>query len=199
MQAHLATEKYLHTLVSSRSQDDVKPFSFTAIRERIYSESWPMYAGFFDLKNPSDEIRIPHDGSGPGIAFAKIDELGEATARLVHDYCNEVPGAVSRYENKTVLLSASKAWSVVEIANLLGKLVRKEISVKHISEEEYIGDPVVQKKLASHGPSEVPKQWATSFEAIRRGETAVVTGELEKLLGRRPEHIETTLKSMTSS
>ncbi|CAF9929274.1 MAG: hypothetical protein ALECFALPRED_004288 [Alectoria fallacina] len=31
-------------------------------------------------------MKIPHDGSGPGIAFAKIDDLGEVTAKLVQEY-----------------------------------------------------------------------------------------------------------------
>lgn len=45
-----------------------------------------MYTKFFDLKKAVDEVRILHDGSGPGIAWAKIGELGEASSQLVKEY-----------------------------------------------------------------------------------------------------------------
>ena len=64
---------------------------FTAIREGIYSERFPTYTGFPDLQDLPEELKIPHDGSGPGIAFAKIDDLGEATAKLVIRRDDEFP------------------------------------------------------------------------------------------------------------
>ena len=43
-----------------------------------------MYTGSPDFLDPPDEIKIPHDGSGrPRTAFAKIENLGEAMAKMV--------------------------------------------------------------------------------------------------------------------
>lgn len=190
MQAHLATENYLKSLTSSAE----RPFSYTSIREGLYSESFPMYTGFFDLKRPQSEVRIPQDGSGPGIAWAKIDELGEATAQLVRKYVSSPE--TSKYKNKIVLLSGPKAWSILETLQEAGKAVGKEIKIKQVEVEEYVKEPVVVESLGAHGPGEVPKQWATSFEGVKKGETAVVSTELESLLGRKPEGFGETVRAM---
>ncbi len=193
MQAHLATEKYLTTLSSNESKSE-KPLTFTAIREGIYSESFPMYTGFFDFKAPQDEIKIPHDGSGPGIAWAKIDELGEATARLVKNHVDSPE--TFEYRNRVILLSGPKVWSIADTLKVAGKAVGKEVQIKQVSVEEYANEPIVIEQLGSHGPGEVPRQWATSSEAVGHGETAVVSAELGKLLGREPEDFEETVKAM---
>lgn len=190
MQAHLATENYLKSLTSSPE----RPFSYTIIREGLYSESFPMYTGFFNLKRPQSEVLIPHDGSGPGIAWAKIDELGEATAQLVRKYVSSPEN--TEYRNKVVLLSGPKVWSISDTLQEAAKAVGKEVKLKHVDVEEYAKEPIVVESLGAHGPGEVPKQWATAFAAVRRGETAVVSPELETLLGRKPEDFGETVRVM---
>lgn len=193
MQAHLATEEYLRSLSSSSE----RPFSYTSIREGIYSESFSMYTGFFNLQAPQSEVQIPHDGSGPGITWAKIDELGEATARLVKRYVDS-PNS-SEYKNKVVLLGGPKVWSIADTLREAGRAVGREVTLKQVSIEEYVNDPLVVNSLGAHGPGEVPKQWATSFKAVKKRETAVVSLELEKLLGREPEGFEQTVRAMARS
>lgn len=190
MQAHLDTEKYLRQL----SQED-DGFSFTSIREGIYSESFMMYIGFPDLKVSPDEVQIPHDGSGPGVAWAKRDELGEATARIVQRYVAK-PGDEA-FHNRIVLLSGSEAVSLRETARVFGQAAGgKDVKVRQDSAGEYAELPNVKEMLASHGPSDVPKQWATTFEAVREGETAVVTPHLKDLLGREPERFRDTIQKI---
>ena len=197
MQAHLKTEKYLGSLESeSAESSDKRPVTFTVIREGIYSESCPMYTGFPDLQNPPDEVKIPHDGSGPGIAFAKIDDLGEATSKLVKEYL-DAPGSF-KYKNQIMLLSGWRVWSLADTVKLLGEVKEKDMKVKQITEEEYVAEPQVQEMLGSHGPGEVPKQWATSFEAVKKGECAVVSVELRRLLGRDPEGLGETVRKMVN-
>ena len=197
MQAHLKTEKYLHLLESeSNESSDKRPVTFTVIREGIYSESFPMYTGFPDLQDPPDEVKIPHDGSGPGIAFAKIDDLGEATSKLVKEYL-DAPGNF-KYKNQIMLMSGWRVWSLAETVKLLGKMNRKDMKIKQITKEEYMAEPRVQELLGSHGPGEVPKQWATSFEAVKKGECAVLSVELRQLLGRDPEGFEETVRKMVN-
>ena len=71
MQAHLATEKYLKE----------SGLIYTIIREGIYSESWPLYFGYWKPERPGREVLIPH-GEG-GIAWVCRDDLGEGTAKLM--------------------------------------------------------------------------------------------------------------------
>lgn len=153
-----------------------------------------MYTGFPDLKNLPGEVKIPHDGSGPGIAFAKIDDLGEATAKLVKEYL-DAPDSFN-YRNQIILLSGPRVWSLSDTVKLLGKVTGKCMNVKQVTEEEYVAEPRVQSMLGSHGPGEVPEQWATSFDAVRKGECAVASIELGRLLGRELEGLEETVKKM---
>jgi hypothetical protein len=51
MQAHLRTEEWLRSI----TKDDSK-LTFTAIRQGIYSESYPMYTAFFDIKQPVSRV-----------------------------------------------------------------------------------------------------------------------------------------------
>lgn len=62
MGAHLQTERYLSQL---------NKITYTSIREGLYSESFPLYLGWFSLQNPADEITIPHPGTGPGVSWEK--------------------------------------------------------------------------------------------------------------------------------
>ena len=65
-----------------------------------------MYTGFPDLQDPAEELKILHDGSGPGIAFATIDDLGEATAKLVREYLDSPTHF--KYTNQVMLLSGPR-------------------------------------------------------------------------------------------
>lgn len=71
MQAHLDTEAYLRT----------SGLTYTIIREGIYSESWPLYFGFWSPEEGTNEVVIPH-GDG-AIAWASRVDLGEGTARIL--------------------------------------------------------------------------------------------------------------------
>lgn len=194
MGAHLATENYLAGLPGR--------FTYTAIREGIYSESFPMYTGWFDLKNnpPSEQqdyededIKIPHDGTGPGIAWAKRDELGEATAKLVVSYAKN-PEAFP-YLNKVVLLSGPDEVSLRETVNVLGRVAGRPLRIREVGVDEYVALSVNEKTKYSG----MAREWATVWEAIRRGETAVVTGVLKEVLGREPERFEGTVRGIFQS
>ena len=197
MQAHLLTEKYLKEL---GEDPGAAPFSFTVVREGIYSESFPMYTGFpilDHLANPEVnkdfELRIPHDGLGPGVAWASIDDLGEASARLIKARMDN-PGHLN---NEIILLSGPYVWSIEETMNLLGQITGKSIHLKKVNVDEYVEQPIVKQRLGSHGPEiQVPWQWATTFEALKHGECAVSSLILERLLGRKPVPLEKTIGRM---
>jgi uncharacterized protein YbjT (DUF2867 family) len=193
MGAHLATEKFLAELVSTSP----RPITYTSIREGIYSESFPIYTNWFDLQSPVDEITIPHDGSGPGVAWVKRDELGEATAKLVAKYATTTNANVAAefpYVNKIVLLTGSKVYSLNETAEILGRAVGKDVKIREISVDEYA--KLDHKERHTYHGVDLAREWATAWEAIRRGETAVVTPTLKEILGREPEQYEVTIRSM---
>ncbi|KAL3469809.1 hypothetical protein BJX99DRAFT_240639 [Aspergillus californicus] len=191
MLAHLATEKYLAQLHDKNPQ-----FTYTVVREGLYSESFPLYTAFFDLRTPSNEIRIPHDGSGPGLAWAKQDELGEATAKLIAQHAEDPAGF--SYLNKTILLSGPRALSLDETADVFSRVLDKPVKVRQVPVEEYVKQPQVQSGL-SYGGGNWAALWATAFDGIRDGECAVVTPNLGRILGREPEQFETTIRNMIST
>jgi hypothetical protein len=188
MQAHLDTEKYLAEVAA---QDP--SFTYTAVRVGLYSESFPLYTAFFDLKSPLNEIKIPHDGSAPGISWAKQDELGEAVAQLMAQYASSPKTFL--YTNKTILLSGPCSWTLNETAKIFSKVLNKTIKIREVSIDEYASQSQVQKGL-TYGGGDMAAVWATAFKAIRKGEASVVTPLLAQLLGRAPEAFDTTIAKM---
>ncbi|KAJ3826582.1 hypothetical protein F5880DRAFT_72820 [Lentinula raphanica] len=188
MQAHLDTERYLAKLASEDSS-----FSYTSIREGLYSESFHMYTAFFSLKQPTSEVLLPHDGSGPGLAWAKIDELGEASASLLVKFY-AAPGDFP-YRNQILLLSGPREWSLNETVQAFGRVAGKEVSIRQVSLDEYASQELVESRLTI-GVNKWAKKWATVYDAIRNGETSIVTPLLKELLGREPEDFETTIRAM---
>jgi uncharacterized protein YbjT (DUF2867 family) len=149
-----------------------------------------MYTSFIDLKNPVDTIKIPHSGSGPGIAWAKIDELGEASAKLVEEYLKKPTN--ERYRNKIVVLTGPKDYSFNELAKILSRIAGKAILIEEVSPEQHTSNPAVVKVMGQDQGTATA--WTTVFDAVRAGETSTVNGELERLLGRKAEDLETTIK-----
>ena len=75
MQAHLDTERFLKE----------SGLRYTILREGIYSESYPLYFGFWSASaeegEDEDEVLVPH-GDG-GVAWVCREDLGEGTARIM--------------------------------------------------------------------------------------------------------------------
>ncbi|KAF3033945.1 hypothetical protein E8E12_000504 [Didymella heteroderae] len=189
MQAHLDTEQYLAKL----SANDPS-ITYTIVRQGLYTESFSMYLGFDDLKNPPRELKIPHDGEGPGIAWVKRDELGEATAHLLVDYAKDP--TTFAYVNSTLLLSGPQALSLKESVESIGRILGKEMKIRQSSVDEWASQDMVQ---ASHYlAGDIAKHWATAYDALKRGEGSLVTNILPNLIGREPETFEETILGMAS-
>lgn len=178
MRAHIDTEAYLKE----------SGLAFTIIREGIYSESYPLYLGFFDPSSSATEIAIPDDGNG-GIAWASRDELGEATAKLL---VQAATNTSFQYQNKTVLLTGPEAVPLSAVASILSRLLDRTITVNYVEVGEYATSSKVLSKL---GP-EFAKLWATTYEALRQGECAIVDPLLGLVLGRRPKEMHAVLEQL---
>ncbi|CAG7991604.1 unnamed protein product [Penicillium olsonii] len=186
MGAHIATEKYL-----SLQQNKI---SYTSIREGLYSESFPIYTAWFDPENPADEITIPHSGHGPGVAWVKRDELGEATANLIVSHVNDP--ANFQYRNQVVLLSGPREISLAETVDIIGRAIGKSLTIREISVDEYVRLPQIGDKHTYKGV-DYSREWATTaWQAFKNGETAVVSPVLGEILGRAPEPYEKTIKEL---
>ena len=190
MQAHLDTERYL-----DESTHRHPGFEYTVIREGLYSESYPLYTSFFDPRRPSDTIQIPHDGSGPGIAWVKREELGEGTAELLARFVKN-PSAFT-YRRQTILLSGGRTLTLEETVEILGKLAKRPVRLQTITEDEFAALPQNQQNFTYH-KTDHSKLWTSTFEAFRRGEVAYVDPLLKGLLGREPEDFETTISRQLS-
>jgi hypothetical protein len=190
MAAHLRTEAYLAQL-ASRPGSHV---TYTVIRQGLYSTSYPIYTGFFDVTNPGDGlIRIPHDGTGEGLAWAKREELGEATANILAAYIDDP--ATFPLINTRINLSGPRSYSLEETAGVFSKVLGRDIRVKEISVDDYSSDPKMKAGFPDDG-EDWARKWATAWEGVRRGEAGYVTGELNKWLGREPEGFEETIRGI---
>lgn len=185
MGAHLNTEAYL--------AQQVDRITYTAVREGVYSESFPIYTAWFDPSNPVEEITIPHDGSGRGVSWVKRDELGEATAKLIVAYTKDPVGF--KYTNNKVLLTGQREVSLAETVGILGRTVGKPLKIRETSIEEYVKLPQIGDKHTYHGV-DLSREWATAWQAIRNGEAAVVKPDICEILGRDPEEYEVTIQKL---
>lgn len=194
MQAHLDTERYLAKLAAAEDSASSRPLTYTAIREGLYAESTPIYTAFFDPRRPDEtlhdgEICIPHDGSGPGIAWVKRDELGEASARLIASYAEHKDRFP--FKNRAVLLTGPRAWSLRETVEVLAGIAGRELRIRQVSVDEYVKLPRVREVF---GSEELARTWATAWDSIRAGETDVVSPELEAILGRESEPFDVAVR-----
>ncbi|KAJ5667792.1 uncharacterized protein N7477_006362 [Penicillium maclennaniae] len=184
MGAHLQIEAYLASLTDK--------ISYTVVREGIYSESYPIYTSWFDPSSSNNEITIPHNGSGPGVAWVKRDELGEATARLIASYVKDP--ASFKYTNEKLLLTGQKEYSLSETVKILGRVLGRDLRIREISVDDYV--KLKHGGLHTYHGVDLSREWATAWEGIRRGETAAVTGDIKEILGREPEAYETTIRDL---
>jgi hypothetical protein len=67
---------------------------------------------------------------------------------------------------------------------VLAEIAGRDIRIREVSVDEYVNLKQVQ---AVFGSEDTARTWATAWEAVRAGETAVVTSKMEEILGRKPE------------
>ncbi|KZO92410.1 NmrA-like family protein [Calocera viscosa TUFC12733] len=173
MQAHLETERYL-------KQSGLK---YTIIREGIYSESWPLYLGFWSKEEGGDEVIIPN-ADGP-IAWVSREDLGEATAKII---------AEGAYGNETIFLSGARTYTLTEIVSLISSILSRALKIKVGTVDDYV--TANQGKRGPRGEPAFLQQWATTYTALAKGECSVVDQTIKRVLGRELKPMEQTLREM---
>lgn len=182
MRAHLRTESYLKELEAAGVR-------MTVLREGLYNESWPLYLGYFDLKNDErGEVLLAGDGK---ISWTAIKDLGLATALVLAD-------GTGKFVGKTLYLSRrGDARSVTEIAGLVTEARGREVRVKVVGREEYV------ESCVERGVERADVEWwSSTYAALEKGECLIEDPTLEELLasrGVKPTPVEETIREMIES
>lgn len=162
-----ADEKATFTLSRDHAQTEayIKElgFTYTFLRDNFYLDF------LLDIALENGEIRGPA-GSGKVSAVARKDTSSVAAEILLH---------AKKWENQTLNLTGPEDLSMEEIVELLSKNTSKTITYVDESVEE-----------AYESRKKWPAQtweydaWVSTYTAIKAGEQAGVSTDVEKVLGR---------------
>jgi uncharacterized protein YbjT (DUF2867 family) len=176
MQAHLRTEAFLQSL---------KDMNFTIVREGLYSESWPLYFGYYNLNSyKAKEIIVAGDGL---ISWTSIADLGLATALVVAD-------PSMKYVGRIFYLSSPKSARLNDVAMMVSNATRREVSLKIVSRNAYVKYHTRMGK-----ERESIEWWVSSYAALEENECCIKDRTLEELLSNRskqPKPVEKTINEM---
>ncbi|KAI0669453.1 NmrA-like family protein [Trametes maxima] len=174
MRAHIDTERYLRA----------SGLTHTILREGVYSESFAIYLGFFDPTDGRDAVVIPH-GDG-AIRWTSREDLGEATARIM------VQGG---YENETRTLVGPRSLTLHDVARQVSSLLGRSVHLTVGTEDDFVRENAAVQ--GDRGGEDALRKWATTYEALGRGELDVPPDPLlQDVLGRKPRAFEDTLREV---
>lgn len=197
MRAHLLTESYLAERALKHPD-----FHYTAIREGIYAEAYPLFLGYFIpdeyLKAKTYDklhylLQTPGNQNGK-IAWTAREDLGEANAEIL-------AADPAKYQDQIVLLTSQEAFSLAETAAIVSKVANgPPIRIDYVETT----DDFVEKNQngAGFGSYRGPagtRAWATTYDAIARGECEASSSTLSDLLERKPIPFDEKLKRMLAS
>ncbi len=205
MRAHLRTEAYLREVLERGAGGALE--EVVAVREGLYSESWPLYLGYFS-RDGSDErttVRLAGDGK---VCWTAIADLGIANALVLAappgTYSAGAAAAAAAAESsgtgtalRTFYLSTRPrtARSMREVAALVAEARGRELRVEIVGRDEHVRHYVEDRGL--EGPA--VRWWVSTYEALEDGECLVDDPTLEELLARvgaRPTPFEDTVRAM---
>lgn len=167
--SHFATEDYLKA----------SGINYAILRDTLYADDLPYYIGWKDtfLKNG-----IVYNAGMGKVPFALREEMAEAFANLI-----------SRESNESCIyeIGNSKAFSFTEIAGQLSILTQRKIPYTD-------NHPAQQAELLHRMalPEYIVTLLINTGEDIKIGQYDIVTGDLERLLGRKPAVLTTILKKV---
>ncbi|CAG8952800.1 hypothetical protein HYFRA_00009045 [Hymenoscyphus fraxineus] len=185
MRAHLRTEEFL------RGVEDEGDVDVTVIREGLYSESWPLYLGYFAPgEDERDEIVVGGDGR---VCWTSIADLGLGTAMILSSHAE-------RFRGRRVYLCSGVegARSLSDVAGLVGRARGRELGVRSVGREEYVRYYVEER--GGERPS--VEWWSTTYDALEDGECLIDDTTLTDLLkerGLKAKTVKETISEMIGS
>ncbi|OQN97208.1 hypothetical protein B0A48_16749 [Cryoendolithus antarcticus] len=178
MTAHERTEAYLIEHWAGQ---------FTIIREGLYSESWLLYFGHWDLQSDGGRSEVITAGDGK-ISWTSIADLGVANALIL-------AAPRSEWAGRTVYLSQEKALSLAEVAKVVSEEKRSEVAFSEVSRDEHEKFYVKQRGMDEG----LVTWWSKTYAALKDGECEIHDSTLEDLLaakGVKPKPMEETIHEM---
>lgn len=164
MKAHERTEAYLAEHWEGRH---------TIIREGLYSESWPLYLGHYDLAGDAEREEVVVAGDGK-VNWTSIPDLGLANALILAD-------PVEKWRGRTFYLCQREAWTLGEVAGMVGRARGKEVRLRVVGREEHERFYVRERGMER----DMVEWWSRSYDALRDGECEIDDPTLEELLARK--------------
>jgi NAD(P)H dehydrogenase (quinone) len=154
--------------------------SYTLLQHDIYADMIPIFAGEHLLENKT--IYLP---AGDGkIAYALRTDFAEAGANVLLD-------DAGKYINQSIELGGSEALNWQQIAGIISDITGESIAYVSPSNEEF------NTTLTKAGvPAEYIGLFSGFSNAAKEGEFENVSGNLEKILGRKPVTVPEYLKSV---
>lgn len=142
--------------------------AYTIMMQPAFLETFHMYFGANALE---EGVRMPF-GRDRKTAPVTRDDLAAANVTVLTQ-----PG----HENKTYKLSGGEAFSFSQVAEILSEVKGKPVSSTEISEEEYVNWHGLKG-----GPKQLPQFRLAWVRVMNDGDFEETTGDLEKLIGRKP-------------
>ena len=153
---------------------------YTFLQHALYAEVIPMFVGDRVL-----ETGIIFQPAGDGkTTFALRDDMAEAGVAVLTG---------EGHENRSYEISGSKALSYADIAAIISAASGKQVTYVSPTVEEF------KAELTKAGVPEIYIGLFVGFSgAIKDGEFAEVSGDLEKLIGRKSGSVEAYIKETYS-
>lgn len=150
---------------------------FTIMKNALYADMLPVFLGQQVLESG---IHFP---AGHGYAaYTLREDMAEAAASILTEI---------GHENKEYDIASSDNHSFSDIAKILSEVSGKKIVYVNPTKEQY-----VENATKAGLPSAYVDVFAGFGEAISQGEFATQSGQLEKIIGRKPVSLETYLKNL---
>lgn len=157
---------------------------FTSLRDGFYATSAALLLGDAVLSGNSEgHIALPADGP---VCWTAHADLAEAAAAILADE--------GRFDGPTPPLTAPRALTFDEIAEIATKLTGRTFTRTIVSDEEFCDG------LTAGGvPAEVADQLLGIFTASRAGEFSTADPALAALIGREPTPLSEVLRGLLLS
>lgn len=151
--------------------------NYTFFRNSLYMEVIPQLIG-----NPLNDGKIYYPGGSGRVSFVSRNDIAEALSHvLMHD----------GYENKTLEITGSKAYSFAELAGMLSLTKGFEFHYSDMEEMQF------EKTLRTlRLPEEVVQLLISMSKGIREGEFERTESTLEDILQRKPTLLTDYLKEL---
>ncbi len=148
-------------------------FTYTFVRDNFYMDF------FAELIFEYGEIKGPA-GNGKVSAVVRSD-VAEVLAVILHD--------PKSYENRTFKMTGPEDLTISEICERAGKILGKKIPyIEETVEEAY------ESRKQWEAEDWEYDSWVSTYTAIRDGEQAGVSNDIEQILGRKPTSLDEYLK-----